>query len=93
MTAISRESPGPVAAPEATPPIAAPYSLFVCQPLKVDEQGRRWTVDGWAKDLALHLAVRDATHQDKLLRRALDEPRGPARPARADATGRMEGAG
>jgi glycosyltransferase involved in cell wall biosynthesis len=56
MTATSREGPGPAAAAaEATPPIAEPYALFVCQPLEVDERGRRWTVDGWAKDLALHL--------------------------------------
>jgi glycosyltransferase involved in cell wall biosynthesis len=55
MTAISHEGPGPVAGVEATPPIAEPYALFVCQPLEIDEQGRRWTVDGWAKDLALHL--------------------------------------
>jgi glycosyltransferase involved in cell wall biosynthesis len=55
MTATSPESPGLPAEAEAMPPIAEPYGLFVCVPLEVDEQGRRWAVDGWAKDLALHL--------------------------------------
>jgi glycosyltransferase involved in cell wall biosynthesis len=42
-------------APEAGPPITLPYILFVCAPLEIDEQGRRWTAASWAKDLALHL--------------------------------------
>ena len=37
------------------PPIAEPYALFVCVPIEIDESGRRWTIAGWAKDLALHL--------------------------------------
>jgi glycosyltransferase involved in cell wall biosynthesis len=53
MTATSHEQPGPPA--EALPPIAEPYALFVCVPLEIDEQGRRWTIATWAKDLALHL--------------------------------------
>jgi glycosyltransferase involved in cell wall biosynthesis len=62
MTTISHERPGPPAEVEAMPPIDEPYALFVCQPLEIDEQGRRWTVDGWAKDLALHLDyLRDVT--------------------------------
>ena len=41
--------------PDARPPITLPYILFVCAPLEIDEQGRRWTAASWAKDLALHL--------------------------------------
>jgi glycosyltransferase involved in cell wall biosynthesis len=57
MTATSHERPGPPAPAEveALPPIAEPYALFVCVPIEVDEQGRRWTMAAWAKDLALHL--------------------------------------
>ena len=40
---------------ESIPPITEPYALFVCCPLEIDEQGRRWTDAAWAKDLALHL--------------------------------------
>ena len=40
---------------ETRPPITEPYVLFVCVPIEIDEQGRRWTIDQWAKDLALHL--------------------------------------
>jgi glycosyltransferase involved in cell wall biosynthesis len=46
------EAPG---GPEVRPPITLPYVLFVCAPLEIDEQGRRWTAASWAKDLALHL--------------------------------------
>jgi glycosyltransferase involved in cell wall biosynthesis len=41
------------------PPITEPYVLFVCVPIEIDEQGRRWTIDQWAKDLALHLDYLD----------------------------------
>ena len=44
---------------EDTPPITEPYVLFVCVPIEIDEQGRRWTIDQWAKDLALHLDYLD----------------------------------
>jgi len=44
---------------EDTPPITDPYVLFVCVPIEIDEQGRRWTIDQWAKDLALHLEYLD----------------------------------
>lgn len=82
MTATSHERPGPHAESEA-PPIAEPYALFVCVPLEIDEQGRRWTIDGWAKDLALHLdylsdltlvspAIRTKTRSADLV--SLDEP-------------------
>jgi glycosyltransferase involved in cell wall biosynthesis len=43
----------------ARPPITEPYVLFVCVPIEIDEQGRRWTMDLWAKDLALHLDYLD----------------------------------
>jgi hypothetical protein len=49
------ERAGLVSASETIPPIAQPYALFVCQPLEIDEQGWRWAVATWAKDLALHL--------------------------------------
>jgi glycosyltransferase involved in cell wall biosynthesis len=37
------------------PRITAPYLICVCAPSFIDEKGRRWTDDLWAKDLALHL--------------------------------------
>ena len=40
---------------QTLPPITEPYALFVCAPLEFDEQGRRWAIATWAKDLALHL--------------------------------------
>ena len=40
---------------DAPPPITEPYALFVCSIVEIDEQGRRWTNAGWAKDLAFHL--------------------------------------
>jgi glycosyltransferase involved in cell wall biosynthesis len=49
------EREGLVSTAETIPPIAQPYALFVCAPLEIDEQGRRWTIATWAKDLALHL--------------------------------------
>jgi glycosyltransferase involved in cell wall biosynthesis len=55
MSLASREGIGPPAGHEAIPPITEPYVLFVCVPIEVDEQGRRWTSASWAKDLALHL--------------------------------------
>jgi glycosyltransferase involved in cell wall biosynthesis len=56
MTTISQGRSGPPVAAEAMPPaITEPYALFVCQPLQIDEQGRRWAIPTWAKDLALHL--------------------------------------
>ncbi len=39
--------------------ITEPYVLFVCVPIEIDDQGRRWTIDQWAKDLALHLDYLD----------------------------------
>src|SRR5262249_49129735 len=56
MTSISHASPRPPSEPELPPPIAGPSALCVRAPNAIDEQGRRWTIDGWAKDLALHLA-------------------------------------
>jgi glycosyltransferase involved in cell wall biosynthesis len=41
------------------PTITEPYVLFVCVPIEIDEQGRRWTIAAWAKDLALHLNYLD----------------------------------
>jgi glycosyltransferase involved in cell wall biosynthesis len=59
MTLTTYErSEGPTES-EAIPPIKEPYALFVCVPLEIDEQGRRWAIDGWAKDLALHLDYLD----------------------------------
>jgi glycosyltransferase involved in cell wall biosynthesis len=69
--------------PEARPPITLPYILFVCAPLEIDEQGRRWTAPSWAKDLALHLdyltdltlvspATHTRCHSPKLI--SLNEP-------------------
>ena len=53
-----------------TPPITEPYVLFVCVPIEIDEQGRRWTIDQWAKDLALHLNyLNDLTLASPLTRR------------------------
>jgi glycosyltransferase involved in cell wall biosynthesis len=43
----------------AQPSITEPYVLFVCVPIEIDEQGHRWTIDLWAKDLALHLEYLD----------------------------------
>ncbi len=40
---------------ESMPQITEPYVLFVSVRVEIDEQGRRWTIDQWAKDLALHL--------------------------------------
>ncbi len=37
------------------PPITAPYLLCVWVPIRIDKQGRRWTDELWAKDLALHV--------------------------------------
>ena len=69
--------------PQARPPITLPYILFVCAPLEIDEQGRRWTAASWAKDLALHLdyltdltlvspAIRTKSRSSKLI--SLNEP-------------------
>jgi glycosyltransferase involved in cell wall biosynthesis len=55
MTTTSHQRPGPPSEAETLPPIAEPYALFVCVPLEIDEQGRRWTIAAWAKDVALHL--------------------------------------
>jgi glycosyltransferase involved in cell wall biosynthesis len=55
MTPDSRERSGLAIESETIPPITEPYALFVCVPLEIDEQGRRWTIAVWAKDLALHL--------------------------------------
>lgn len=55
MTTTTHEAAGPPTGSEARPPITEPYALFVCAPLEIDEQGRRWTISTWAKDLALHL--------------------------------------
>ncbi len=55
MTPNSSETSGPAIESDTIPPITEPYALFVCQPLEIDEQGRRWTIGAWAKDLALHL--------------------------------------
>ena len=82
MSTISREGSAPPAEFGAWPAITAPYALFVCAPLEIDEQGRRWTNEGWAKDLALHLdylsdltlvspAIRTRTRSDNLV--SLDE--------------------
>src|SRR5271166_1163595 len=49
------ERAGRVSVSETMPPIAQAYALFVCQPLEIDEQGRRWAIATWGKDLALHL--------------------------------------
>ena len=40
---------------ELMSPIKAPYLLCVCVPISIDGEGRRWTDELWAKDLALHL--------------------------------------
>jgi glycosyltransferase involved in cell wall biosynthesis len=40
---------------DTPPPIAEPYALFVCAIVEIDDDGRRWTNAGWAKDLAFHL--------------------------------------
>ena len=57
MALAPPETTGPPA--KDKPPITEPYVLFVCVPIEIDEQGRRWTVDQWAKDLALHLHYLD----------------------------------
>lgn len=57
MTLTNQERPGPSAG--TIPPISEPYALFVCQNLEIDEQGRRWAIATWAKDLALHLDYLD----------------------------------
>ena len=36
-------------------PITKPFLLCVCVPVWIDDGGRRWTDEFWAKDLALHL--------------------------------------
>ena len=36
-------------------PITKPFLLCVCVPVWIDDRGRRWTDEFWAKDLALHL--------------------------------------
>jgi glycosyltransferase involved in cell wall biosynthesis len=66
---------------EDKPPISEPYVLFVCVLIEIDEQGRRWTVDQWAKDLALHLDYLDdltlaspATRRTSANLVSLDEP-------------------
>jgi glycosyltransferase involved in cell wall biosynthesis len=66
---------------EDNPSITEPYVLFVCVPIEIDEQGRRWTIDQWAKDLALHLDyLDDLTLASPSIRRtsadlvSLDEP-------------------
>ena len=66
---------------EDKPPISEPYVLFVCVPIEIDEQGRRWTIDQWAKDLALHLDYLDdltlaspATRRTSADLVSLDEP-------------------
>ncbi len=53
--AHSHERSGLAIESETIPPITEPYALFVCVALEIDEQGRRWTIATWAKDLALHL--------------------------------------
>ena len=55
MTHNSYERSGLAIESETIPPITVPYALIVCVPLEIDEQGRRWTIATWAKDLALHL--------------------------------------
>ena len=55
MTAASDERSGLATESETIPPITETYALFVCQPLEIDEHGRRWAIATWAKDLALHL--------------------------------------
>ena len=55
MTHDSYERSGLAIEPETIPPITVPYALIVCAPLEIDEQGRRWAIATWAKDLALHL--------------------------------------
>jgi hypothetical protein len=45
MTPGSYERSGLAIESEKTiPPITEPYALFVCVPLEIDEQGRRWTI-------------------------------------------------
>lgn len=55
MATSSHQRSGEPSDVESIPPITEPYALFVSCPLEIDEQGRRWTVAAWAKDLALHL--------------------------------------
>ncbi len=49
---VQELSPSPPVEPA---PITDPYVLYVFQNLEIDDQGRRWAIATWAKDLALHL--------------------------------------